>query len=311
MTSPHVSIVIPVYRGSKTIEELYLRVKNVFDLQIRKEFEIIFVDDASPDDSWEVMKKLRERDNRIKIITFARNFGQHPAILCGMRYATGEFVVTMDDDLQHPPEEIPKLLNDIINNEDCDVIIGKYVVKNHNLLRNFGTFIINKATNSIFDKSNDLRLTSFRVLRKNVVADILQFSTESPRIGQIILQVTNKIKNVDVVHSPRKVGKSGYTFSKLIKDFLDNIISNSALPLKFVTYIGVFSFVVAFLLVLVYLYKYFFVGISISGWTTVILILLLCFGFLFLSIGIIGEYLIRILREAKKLPQYIIRKKDF
>jgi len=146
-------------------------------------------------------------------------------------------------------------------------------------------------------------------MRAVTAQNILKYKTVSPRIGQILLMVTNNIVNVNVRHDIRKTGKSGYSLSRLFKDFLDNILSNSALPLKLVTYIGFISFAFAIFLTIVYLYKYFFVGIQIQGWTTVILLLLTFFGFLFFSIGIIGEYLIRILKESKSDPQYLIREK--
>lgn len=303
-----ISIVIPVFCSECSLEELCdAIIKDMTSNDFN--FEIIMVNDASPDKSWEVMKRIREKDERIKIVRLSKNFGQHPAILCGMSMAKGDFVITMDDDMQHPPGEIKVLVNAILNDSEADVYVGDYSIKKHSWYRNTGTFLINTLTSKIFKKPKSLKLTSFRILRKHLVDDILKHKTESPRIGQIMLMVTNQIKNVRVEHNPRKYGRSSYSFSKLLKDFLDNVLANSSLPLKFVSYIGFFAFGLSFILAVYYLFRYFYIGIGVAGWTTVVLTLFFFFGLLFLSIGIIGEYLIRILMESKKLPQYLIREK--
>jgi polyisoprenyl-phosphate glycosyltransferase len=303
-----VTVVIPVYKSANTLEELCSRLSKTL-IVLTDDYEVILVDDASPDNSWGVMRDINSKNKNIKILSLTKNFGQHPAILCGLHHITGDIVITMDDDLQHPPEEIPKLINALLEDNKIDVVIGRYLDKKHNFIRNFGTFVINVLTSKIFNKDRNLKLTSFRAMRAVTAQNILKYKTVSPRIGQILLMVTNNIVNVNVRHDIRKTGKSGYSLSRLFKDFLDNILSNSALPLKLVTYIGFISFAFAIFLTIVYLYKYFFVGIQIQGWTTVILLLLTFFGFLFFSIGIIGEYLIRILKESKSDPQYLIREK--
>ena len=248
MKSYSVSIIIPIYRSADSLKELYKGIKDEMEL-LNVPFELIMIDDASPDNSWKVMKKLKEKDSRVKIIRFSKNFGQHPALLCGMSYATGDYIITMDDDLQNPPSEISKLLNAIKNDSKTDVYIGDYYYKKHNWLRNIATFIINILTSYIFEKDRNLKLTSFRIMRSRLVKDILTHKTESPRIGQIILMVTDKIKNVKVKHNPRKYGSSKYTFKKLFKDFFDSIIINSSFPLKLLSCIGLFIFSLSFFLV--------------------------------------------------------------
>ena len=135
------SIVVPVYYGEHMLDELYTRLAKVFDEEIKEPFELLLVDDGSKDRSWEVMKALRAKDDRVKIFQMARNFGQHPALLCGFHYVKGDFVITMDDDLQHPPEEIPKLIKVMNERDDVDVILARYEGRKHNIIRKIGTRI--------------------------------------------------------------------------------------------------------------------------------------------------------------------------
>lgn len=303
------SIVIPVYRGAKTLPDLCNRIQKVFQ-NISQNYEIILVDDASPDDSWQIMQKLRAGDVRIKLIQHMRNFGQHPAILCGLRHSSGDFVITMDDDLQHPPEEIPRLITAIKSDNKNDVVVGAYINKQHSWFRNLGTKFINITTSYILGKDPKLQLTSFRIIRRCIVNDLNNNKSPSPRIGLILLTITQKITNVPIYHQPRKHGCSGYSFPRMVANTLDNILTYSSLPLRFVSYVGFSSSFLSIFLALYYLLQYFLKGIGIAGWMSTILLLLFCFGILLFSMGIIGEYLIRILREVNNLPQYVIRKKE-
>jgi len=304
------SIIIPVYRGEKTLPDLCKRIRMVFQ-NISQNYEIILVDDASTDDSWEVMKGLRVSDPRIKLIQQMRNFGQHQALLCGFRHSFGDFVITMDDDLQHPPEEIPKLIAAIKADDKNDVVVGAYINKRHSGFRNFGTKFINITTSHIFGKDPKLQLTSFRIIRRHIVEELKKNTSPSPRIGLILLTITKKIINVPVHHQPRRDGCSGYSFPRMVANTLDNILTYSSFPLRLVSYVGFGSSFLSIMLGIYYTLKYFYVGIGVAGWTTTILLLLFYFGILLFSMGIIGEYLMRILREVNNLPQYVIRKKEF
>lgn len=307
---PVYSVVIPVYKSEMILNELYDRLIQVFDNVIKEPFEIILVDDASPDNSWGVLILLREKDKRVKIIQLLTNSGQHNATMCGFNHAYGDYVITMDDDLQHLPEDLPVLIDAIKQNDQADVVLGSYISKKHSLVRNFGTNILNRFTSYIFKKPLSLKLTSFRIIRRQIILALTNIKVDSPRIGNLLLILTNRIYNVPVKHADRKVGKGNYNFRKLVKDSLDNIITYSSLPLRFMVFIGFFSAIVCLFLTFYYLYRYFFIGIAVPGWTTVTLLLLFFFGITLFSVGIIGEYLIRIIKETKKYPQYIIREKE-
>jgi len=303
------SIVIPVFRSAECLRELYERLTKVFQ-DISSNYEIILVDDASPDDSWKIMQQLRAKDHRVKIIQHMRNFGQHRAILCGLYHSKGDFVITMDDDLQHPPEEIPKLVDAIKSNDEIDTVIGAFEVKQHSWFRNLGTNVINAITSYVFSKDRALKLTSFRIMRRSIINELENTRYHNPRIGQLLLLITKRIINIPVAHHPRKHGQTSYTFRRLVSDALDNILSNSSLPLQIVSYLGFGSSLLSVVLSVYYLYKYFHAGISVPGWTTTILLLLFFFGILLFSLGIVGEYLIRILREVQGFPRSIIREKE-
>lgn len=304
------SVVVPVYNSEHTLEELYSRIRSVFDERIERDFELILVDDGSKDHSYEKMQELHKRDGRVKIVQMAKNFGQHPALLCGFSYAKGDFIITMDDDLQHPPEEIPKLVSAMDERDDVDVIIAKYEGRQHNVIRRLGTWVSVYATSKMLKKPRDLEITSFRLIRKFVIDAIVKMNVHLPQIGNLLVQTSNRIINVPVQHDARKYGKSGYSFGRLVKDLLYDITTNSAFPLIVVRDLGIVSFVISMILGLYYLVRYFMFGVSVEGWTTLVLILLAYNGIVLLSIGIIGAYLMHILDESKKMPNYVERRKE-
>ena len=303
------SVVVPVYNSEHTLYELYERVSKVFDETLHEEFEMILVDDGSKDHSYEVMEELHDKDNRVKIIQQARNFGQHPALLCGFKYVKGDFIITMDDDLQHPPEEIPKRVKVMTERDDVDVIIAKYEGRQHNIIRRMGTWVSVYATSKMLKKPRDLEITSFRLIRRFIVDAIVKMDVHLPQIGNLLVQTSNRIINVPVHHDARKYGKSGYSFKRLAKDLIYDITTNSAFPLIVVRDLGITSFVISVVLALFYLIRYFAYGVSVEGWTTLVLFMLAYNGVILLSIGIIGEYLMHILDEAKKMPNYVERRK--
>ena len=290
-------VVVPVYNSEHTLQELYTRLEKVFRETIKEEFELILVDDGSKDRSFAVMQELREKDSRVKIIQMARNFGQHPALLCGFAHTKGEFIVTMDDDLQHQPEELPKMINVMKERDDVDVIIASYEGRKHNLIRKLGTKLSVWATSKMLGKDPNLQITSYRLIRRFLVEAMLKTNTYLPQIGNLLVLSSNRIINVPVQHAARAYGKSGYSFRRLVKDLIYDITAHTAFPLLMVRNIGIASFLVSFLLGIYYLVRYFLCGISVEGWTSLMLVMLAFFGLTLLSIGIIGIYLMNILNE--------------
>ena len=304
------SIVVPVYNAEKSLKLLYEKIKNVFETIVKQPFELIFVDDYSQDSSYQVIKELVEKDQRVIGVQLAKNHGQQKAVLCGIHYANGDFIITMDDDLQHPPEEIPKLIEKLNSSGDIDVVIGAYSVKKHGLIRKIGSKLMDFSSILIFKKPKELKLTSFRIMRKFVADSLSNISIFSPTVGPLLLQITSRITNVTIQHDKRCFGKSGYSFATLCKLFLKNLLTNSDIPLKTLGNIGILSFLSSIMLITYYLVKFIFQGSKIPGWTTSIILTLFFGGTILFSIGIIGHYLIGIMQEAKKMTLFIVRKID-
>lgn len=304
------SVVVPVYNSEHTLVELYTRLEKVFREEILQPFELILVDDGSRDHSFQIMTGLRQKDSRVKIIQMARNFGQHPALLCGFSHAEGDFIITMDDDLQHPPEELPKMIQVMNERDDVDAIIASYEGRKHNFIRRLGTKVSVWATSKMLGKDPDLQITSYRLIRRFLVEAMLQTNTYLPQIGNLLVLTSNRIINVPIQHAQRAYGKSGYSFHRLVKDLMYDITSHSAFPLIMVRNMGILSFLASMGMGIFYLIRYFMYGTSVEGWTSLMLILLAFFGLTLLSIGILGIYLMNILNESKKLPHYVIRQKD-
>lgn len=268
------------------------------------------MDDGSKDRSFEVMQELRAKDNRVRIIQMARNFGQHPALLCGFAHVKGDFVVTMDDDLQHQPEELPKMINVMRERDDVDAIIASYEGRQHGFIRKLGTKFSVWATSKMLGKDPDLQITSYRLIRRFLVDAMVKTNTYLPQIGNLLVLTSNRIINVPVQHAARVYGKSGYSFKRLVKDLIYDITAHTAFPLLMVRNIGIASFLVSMVMAVYFLVRYFAFGVSVEGWTSLMMVMLAFFGLILLSIGIMGIYLMNILNEAKKMPHYVVRRED-
>ena len=304
------SVVVPVYNSEHTLEDLHRRLVKVFDEELKRPFELLLVDDSSKDRSFEVMKKLHEEDKRVHIFQMARNFGQHNALLCGFHYVEGDFVITMDDDLQHPPEELPKMIRYLDEHEEIDVVLGRYQNRKHSFFRRLGTAVQSRLTSKMLGKSPDLEMTSFRLMRRFIVDAIRDTTIHLPQIGNLLLMTSNRIVNVDVQHDARAYGHSGYSFRRLARDLIYDITTNSAYPLIIVRNIGIVTFIVSIVLGLIFLIQYLTGHTTVTGWTSIILVLLASTGLTLLSIGILGDYMMHVLDQSKKLPHYVLRRKD-
>lgn len=306
--SIEISTVIPVYRSAETLGELYRRLSTVLDT-LTDSWEIILVNDGSPDHSWDALKELSSNDNRVISINLMRNFGQHNAVMCGLSHCRGKLVVTMDDDLQHPPEEIPRLKK-AMDEATADVVVASYYTdKKHSLFRNTGTFLAKQMFFYTLGIPKHLDMTSFRIIRQEIVTEVARFNSSRPRVGLILFSITRNIVNVTTEHHPRKHGRSGYSLPRLISTFLDNILNYSSLPLRLSSYAGLLTACISFFLAIYYLLSYFSGTIQVSGFATIVLLLLFFSGLILMTLGITGEYLIRIVRSAEYNPQFVVRDK--
>ena len=301
------SIVIPVYNSEKSLENLCNRIHKVFNL--RKEFyEIVLVDDCSKDNSWYVMNSLRKYNSNIKIVQLMSNFGQHNAILCGLNYISGKYVITMDDDLQNPPEEIPKLIDEI--KKGYDAVIGALEIKQDTMIKNTASAAMRFLMRKIFNMPADLKFSSFRIMTCEIANEVKNFKTPYPFIGGMIFSLTQNITNVKVKHEKRKYGTSTYNYGKLINLAFNLIINYTSLPLKMLTFIGILVSILSFSLGLFFIIQKLVYQIAVPGWTTVVVLISFFNGLLLLTIAIMGEYLSRIIGEVSGRRQYVVRRKE-
>lgn len=304
--SPEYSVVVPVYNSEDSLFELCQRISKAFS-EMEESYEIILVDDSSADNSWQIMRELKKNDKNIKIIQLMRNFGQHNAVICGFHHVTGKYVITIDDDLQNPPEEIEKLIEKI--KDGYDAVIGAQDKKQDKLYKNIGSFFIRYLNTKIFNKPKDLKLSSFRIMTRAVVDEIKILKTPYPYISGMMLSLSRNLVNVTVKHDKRKYGSSTYNITKLIKLAFNLIVNYSSLPLKFLTFIGIIVSAASFCMGLYFILKKLIVGIPVPGWTSVIFLLSFFNGLLMIILSIIGEYLSRIINEVSNKQQFVIREK--
>jgi glycosyltransferase involved in cell wall biosynthesis len=304
------SIIIPVYNSEKTLEELISRIERIFN-EMSLSVEIIMIDDGSSDKSWDLLKKFHLVNPKIKIIHLIRNFGQHNALLAGFSICTGKFIITLDDDLQHPPEEIPKLISRI--NDGYFVVYGKYPPSNSNFIENFLSQFYQKLVHKILAIPNNLFISSFVIYRREVVQNIIAIKSSYPFLPAMTIKSVplNKISNTDVVHYRRMTGTSNYGLMKYLKYSLNLIINYSSLPLVFLASFG-------FLLSIISICFGFWIifqrlvdpTYGIMGWNSLMAALCFLGGAILMSMGIIGEYLRRILAETSYGQQYVIGEMD-
>jgi glycosyltransferase involved in cell wall biosynthesis len=296
------TIVIPVYKSVDSLSEISENVERT-NFNSDQNFEIIFIND-SPNffETNNILRDLEEKYSFVKVISLRKNQGQHVALIVGMAHAQGKYVITMDDDLQHPVEELPNLVNAMEEDSNTDAIfaVPPYTKRKSSFWRSAGSYILSKIDNYFLEKPKGIVKSSFRIMKKELSDCIVNNFNAMPSVSSLIIKHTHNIKNIEVKHHKRKYGRSNYTFTKLISLTLNNLINFSSLPLKVVGFIGFFSFIFAFMFVAVIIFRYFLMGIDYPGYTSIIALTGLLGGLNLLSVGIIGEYLIRILRDLQK-----------
>lgn len=299
------SVIIPVYNSEKTLEELFKRIINIFSY-LDKSFEVVFVDDGSNDDSWNILKDIKVKNQEtVKAIKLSKNFGQHNAIFCGLGFAEGNYIITIDDDLQTPPEEIPKLIN-AMSSENSDMVYGYYKNKKHSIFRNAGSSML-KKTGKLLKKSHG-EGSSFRLFTKELSEKILTHSQNFVFIDELLLWYTDDISFCAVEHMKRKEGKSGYSNIKLINLALNLMIYYSAIPLKIMTWGGLLSSIISFLIGVYFLLRKMIFHHVPIGYTSLIVAILFSTSLIIFSLGIIGEYIYRLYMLQNKKPSFSIKK---
>lgn len=302
-----VSIVVPCYRSGAWLRALVGRIAAALE-PLDLTFEVLLINDASPDNTWPVICGLAADYPFVRGFDMLFNVGQFRGTICGFEHARGALIVTIDDDLQHPPEEIPALVTAICNHPEIDCVIGAYRDgKRHNLIRNFGSAVWSRMNELLYFKPRELRMTSFRIMRRQVAEAICAHGTSKPIVGPLLMRSTRRIMNVPVAHHPRQAGRSGYSLRRMLRLTLDNLISGSTLPLKLVSSLGLLSATASFCLGCYYFVQYIRGAVAVPGFATLVLLITFFGGLTLLSIGILGEYVIRIIHEVGRPPRYVVR----
>jgi undecaprenyl-phosphate 4-deoxy-4-formamido-L-arabinose transferase len=298
------SIVVPVYRGAATVGRL---VAALSELDPAGGLEVVLVNDGSPDNSAEVCRELLATC-RIPLvyIEHTRNFGEHNAVMTGLRHASGDFVITMDDDLQNPPEEVVKLY-DHARLGGWDVVYTRYAVKRHAAWRNLGSRFANAVADRLLDKPRGLYLSSFRCMSAMVVAAVTRYSGPYPYIDGLVIQVTQRIDSIEVRHLPRLEGHSNYTLVRLVRLWLNLATSFSLAPLRLAIFTGLGLSVLGAIGAVATIWEALFVHQTPSGWASTMTVLLLVSGVQSMILGVLGEYVGRTFLSANGKPQGTVR----
>jgi glycosyltransferase involved in cell wall biosynthesis len=296
------SVIIPVYKSEATIELLVNKLQFALKEIV---FEIVLINDGSPDGSEKICKRLSKEFSNIKFISLRRNYGEFNAVMCGLNWAEGEFSVMIDDDFQNPPEEIKKLI-DSAEKGDYDVVYTYYSKKEHAVYRNLGSRLVNWITTYSIHKPKDLYLSSFKLIRREVVQEIVKYHGPYPYIDGLIFRITKNIGTVQVVHQKREEGASNYTWRKLISLFLNILFCYSSLPIRLFMPFGLGLFGIGFLF-LVFLFGQWMIGPDPKGWQVVTASVLFIGGIQCTLLSVLGEYIGKGFMAQSGQPQYVVK----
>ena len=298
-----ISFVIPCYRSEQTIGKVVGEIK---DTMRDEAFEIILVNDASPDGTFDAIRKLCDDNRNIIGVNLSENFGQHAALMAGFHQVNGEIVVCLDDDGQTPACESLKLI-EAVREAGHDAAYARYGQKKHSGFRNFGSRLNDLMARAMLDKPKDLRVSSYFAAKRFIIDEMRRYDNPYPYVIGLLLRSTKDIVNVDITHREREVGTSGYTFSKLVKLWMNGFTAFSVKPLRLATACGFFSAFAGFLYAIVTIARK-LLGLNyVLGFSGLMSAILFIGGVNLIMMGLIGEYIGRIYISLNKSPQFIVR----
>ncbi len=302
-----ISFVIPCYRSGNNIIQVIEEIKTTMQIKPEYEYEIILVNDCSPDDTFKTLKRLAEDNKQVVAVDLAKNKGQASATMCGLRLAKGDYIVCGDDDGQTPFNTLFDLKRKL-DDEDFDVICGKYTRRDRtSLFRQLGTKMNEFMAHHMLEYPKDLYLSVYFIAKKFVIDEIVKYPNPYPYITGLLVQVTSKIGNVDVPQRKRLEGNSGYTFKKLLSLWVNGFTAFSVKPLRFATVFGCIFSAVGFIATLVLIITKLVNPTIAIGWTSIMALTLIASGIILLVVGMVGEYVGRTYISINKTPQYVVR----
>lgn len=300
-----ISFVIPCYGSEKTLEGVVREIVQVMQGKKDYTFEIILVNDCSPDLVWETIKNISKKHENITGICLAKNFGQHAALMAGYHVCKGDIVVSVDDDGQTPIDEVFSLIDKI--HEGYDVVYGSYPSIKQNKFRIFGSWVNSKMMEILLDKPKELKGTSYYAAKRFVIEEICRYQNPYPYVGGLVFQSTKNIANVQVQHKERAEGSSGYSLKKLLKLWLNGFTAFSVKPLRVATALGVICSMIGFISGIVIVLKKLLNPNIWIGYSSTMAVILFIGGIIMLILGMIGEYIGRIYISINNAPQYVVR----
>lgn len=299
------SYVIPCYRSEKTITNVVYKIEEVMNLHNTYDYEIILVNDCSPDHVWDKIYQLYKKNKKVRAVNLARNSGQHAALMAGYNICRGDYIVTIDDDGQTPVDQTFILLNKL--KEGFDVVYGKYEERKDNHFRKLGTALNNYMLTVLVGKPKDIHLTSYFVARRYIIEKVCEYKNAFPYIWGLVLRTTNNVANATIQHRERDNGESGYTLTKLLGLWMNGFTAFSVKPLRVSAGVGLFFSFAGFIgAVYTIIHKICYPEVA-AGYSSLMSVLLIISGLLLLSLGLIGEYVGRIYLCINSMPQYVVK----
>lgn len=300
------SICVPVYKSETILEKFVETIQK--EVNFVNDIELILVNDCSPDNSWQKIVELKQKYNFIIGVNLIKNFSQHNAVMAALNEASGDIIITMDDDLQHNPADTIKLYNKIINDK-YDVCYTRFLNREHKHWKVLGSKFNDIVANLLAIKPKDLYLSPFRAMTKQVRDLIVIYDGPYPHVDGLILSVTSNIGTIEVEHNKRFEGEGNYSFIKSVSLWTKMTTGFSVLPLRIATYLGILISLSAFLLLVIFTLQKFIYDAMPNGWTSIVVLILFFGGVQLFTIGIIGEYVGRTYLNINKKAQFIVREK--
>ena len=302
-----VSFVIPCYRSANTLPKVVAEIEDTMAKLNDYEFEIVLVNDCSPDNTFEVIRDICAEKSYVKGVNFAKNFGQHAALMAGLRETCGEYVVCLDDDGQTPADEVDKLFAKL--DEGFDAVYASYAHKKHSFFRNMGSKVNDLMTRIMLGKPKELFVSSYFAVKRYIVDDMIRYENSYPYVIGLVLRATRNITNVEVNHREREEGTSGYTLKKLLGLWMNGFTAFSVIPLRIATSIGVICACAGFGYGVYTVVKRLLNPEVPAGFSALMAMLVFIGGMIMILLGMIGEYIVRIYISMNNSPQYVIKER--
>ena len=300
-----ISFVIPCYGSENTIEAVIDEIIDIVSQKSEYDYEIIAVNDCSPDNVLDKLYYLSKNNKKVKVINFAKNMNRPGAVMAGLNYAKGDYVVVMDDDGQCPMNNFWQLLQPLLDGHD--VSIASYPERKQSILKDFGTLVNKKMTQFILDRPKDMQFTNFMVMKSYIVKEITNYKNPYPYYTGLLLRTTSDIINVQMDERERFSGSTTFTFGKMLGMWLNGLTAFSIKPLRLSSLVGVICAIIGFIFGIVTIIRKLVVPDISVGWSSIVSIILFIGGLIMLMLGMIGEYIGRIYISINNSPQYVVK----